>query len=74
MALYRTVQAWAAIHGRHYVIPDDVKGMAVPVWAHRLVPDLESRPRERANQAILADIVDKTPVPVEENWEARANT
>ncbi|MEM7534684.1 MAG: MoxR family ATPase [Chloroflexota bacterium] len=74
MALYRTVQAWAAIQGRHYVIPDDVKVMAVPVWAHRLVPDLESRLRERVNQAILADIVDKTPVPVEENWEARANT
>lgn len=37
LALMRVCQAWAAIHGREYVIPDDVKTLAVPVLAHRIV-------------------------------------
>ena len=37
LALMRACQAWAAIHGREYVIPDDVKTLAVPVLAHRIV-------------------------------------
>jgi len=37
LALMRACQAWAAIHGRDYVIPDDVKALAVPVLAHRIV-------------------------------------
>ena len=41
LALYRTSQALAAVRGRNYVIPDDVKHLAVPVLAHRitLTPD-----------------------------------
>src|SRR2546421_288208 len=37
LALYRAAQAWALVHGRSYVIPDDVKRLAVPVLAHRLL-------------------------------------
>ena len=37
LALMRACQAWAAIHGRDYVIPDDVKALAEPVLAHRIV-------------------------------------
>lgn len=37
LALMRACQAWAAIHGRDYVIPDDVKALAGPVLAHRIV-------------------------------------
>ena len=37
LALMRACQVWAAIHGREYVIPDDVKTLAVPVLAHRIV-------------------------------------
>ena len=37
LALMRACQVWAAIHGREYVIPDDVKALAVPVLAHRIV-------------------------------------
>ena len=36
LALLRACQAWAAMNGRDYVIPDDVKAVAVPVLAHRL--------------------------------------
>src|SRR5438552_3779788 len=47
LALHRASQAWAAMHGREYVIPDDVKDLAVPVLAHRLIASLEARLRGR---------------------------
>src|SRR5699024_2443681 len=37
LALMRTVKVWAAVNGRHYVIPDDVKQLGEPVWLHRFV-------------------------------------
>src|SRR5690606_15784502 len=39
LALMRVVKVWAAVHGRHYVIPDDVKQLVGPVWLHRFVLD-----------------------------------
>jgi MoxR-like ATPase len=42
MALARAVKTWAIAAGRTYVIPDDVRELAVPVLAHRLVIDPES--------------------------------
>ncbi len=43
IAMVRAARVWAAAHGRHYVIPDDVKELAGPVWTHRVVlsPDAE---------------------------------
>jgi MoxR-like ATPase len=38
VALHRTAQAWAWLNGRSYVIPDDVKDLALPVLAHRIMP------------------------------------
>ena len=38
LAFYRAAQAHALIHGRDHVIPDDIKGLAIPVLAHRIVP------------------------------------
>mgnify|MGYP000324491418 CR=1 FL=1 len=37
IAMVRAARVWAAAHGRHYVLPDDVKELAVPVWTHRLI-------------------------------------
>lgn len=37
LALYRAAQAWALLHGRAYVVPDDIKQLVVPVLAHRLL-------------------------------------
>ena len=37
LALYQSAQAWAAIQGRDYVIPDDIKGLAPHVLTHRLM-------------------------------------
>jgi MoxR-like ATPase len=65
LALYRTSQALAAIQGRGYVIPDDVKRMAVPTLAHRLMLSTRTRLRGRDNSAILAEILSSVPVPVE---------
>lgn len=42
LALMRAVKVWAAVHGRHYAIPDDVKDLIGPVWLHRFVLDPEA--------------------------------
>ena len=70
LALYRTSQAIAALCGRDYVIPDDVKRLAMAVLAHRLVLSAEARLRGRSAQEVLANMIEKIPVPVEEVWEA----
>jgi MoxR-like ATPase len=65
LALYRTSQALAAIRGRGYVIPDDVKRMTAPTLAHRLMLSTRTRLRGRDNSAILGEILASVPVPVE---------
>jgi MoxR-like ATPase len=42
LALIRATRTWAAAHGRHFVIPDDVKDLAEPVLAHRILLDAEA--------------------------------
>jgi MoxR-like ATPase len=42
LALARTAKTWAIAHGRTYVTPDDVRELAVPVLAHRIIVDPES--------------------------------
>jgi len=68
LALYRTSQALAAIRGRGYVIPDDVKYLASPVLAHRLIPSSRTRLRGQTAGQILSDQIAAVPVPVEEVW------
>lgn len=65
MALYRTSQAWAAIHGRDFVLPDDVKKLAPYVITHRIMLSPQMRLRGRKPEEIVADIVSTVPVPVE---------
>jgi MoxR-like ATPase len=65
LALNRASQAWAAMHGRDFVVPDDVKHLAVPVLAHRLIASLEARLRGRDAATIVEDILSTLPVPVE---------
>jgi MoxR-like ATPase len=59
-------QAMAAIRGRNYVIPDDVKYLARPVLAHRLITKTEASLKGRTPVTIINDILDQVPVPVEE--------
>jgi MoxR-like ATPase len=70
LALYRTSQALAAMRGRSYVIPDDVKQLAAPVLAHRLILSANTRLRGHSTQQVLASLVERVPVPVEETWSA----
>ena len=65
LALQRASQAWAAMHGRDFVVPDDIKSLAVPVLAHRLIAALEARLRGRDAAGIVQGILDTLPVPVE---------
>lgn len=65
LSLYQTSQAWAAIHGRDYVIPDDVKQLAPPVLSHRLIISPQAQLRGRQPGELISAIVDTVPVPVE---------
>ncbi len=64
ITLYRAAQGLALVEGRNYVIPDDVKRLAIPALAHRIVVKgvLHEGRRERA-KSILKQILGKTPVP-----------
>ena len=59
-ALFRAVQAFAALAGREYAIPDDVKALVGPVWRHRLLVRPESALRGRTAAAILESILAET--------------
>jgi MoxR-like ATPase len=65
LALYRTSQAYAAIHGRSYVIPDDVKQVARPVLAHRMIATSQTRLHGRIMEQIIEEVLHIVPVPVE---------
>lgn len=73
LAYYRTVQAYAAIQGRSFVTPDDIQLLAAPVLRHRLIPGPDTRLHGTSTATLLDGIVDRVPVPVEENWEAHAS-
>jgi MoxR-like ATPase len=63
VAMYRAAQAGAVLAGREFVTPDDVKGVAVPVLAHRLVVDLDRGLRGMTAEAVIAEILDTIPAP-----------
>jgi len=65
LALYQTAQARAALRGRAFVLPDDVKAMAEAVLNHRLMLTAEARLRGRTPATIIAQILAQTPAPVE---------
>ncbi len=63
LALFRTGQAMAAILGRNFVLPDDVKRVAPAVLTHRLIVRPESRLRKVTAAAIVEEILSEVPVP-----------
>lgn len=70
IALFHMAQALAAIQGRGYVIPDDVKTLAHPVIQHRLILNPESRLRRVTSHALLAELIAEVKVPAGD-WKAR---
>ncbi|MBI4318367.1 MAG: MoxR family ATPase [Chloroflexi bacterium] len=69
LGLYRTAQALAAMDGRAFVIPDDVKRLAPAVLTHRLITSAQARLRGRLRGQIVAEVLESVPVPVEEELE-----
>ena len=63
LALFRAGQARAAIHGRDYVLPDDLKALAVPILTHRMVIDPAARLRNITPDIIVNEIIRALPVP-----------
>jgi MoxR-like ATPase len=65
LALYKASQAAAAMDGRDFVTPDDVKAVAVRVLSHRLVLTSNARLRGRTTTQIVEQVLSSTPVPIE---------
>ncbi len=63
LALMRAGQGLAALRGRDFVLPDDVKSLAVPVLAHRLILREEERLRDATQEGVLEEILRQIPVP-----------
>lgn len=71
IALFRTAQALAAINGRTFITPDDVKRMVQPVLAHRVILRPESRLRKVTIAALLHEITSEVRVPVTHRGEEK---
>jgi MoxR-like ATPase len=64
LALLKLARAWAAMQGREYVIPDDVKGFVVPALVHRLILEPDLWMKRHAAEDVLGAIVKSISVPV----------
>jgi MoxR-like ATPase len=63
IALFNATRAWAAIHGREFVLPDDVKLLAEPTLAHRIIIGPPARMRGIDSRAVVRDLLHSIPVP-----------
>jgi MoxR-like ATPase len=64
MALYRTAQAMAVVHGRNYCTPDDVKRLAVPVLSHRVIPAHSMEEGIEDTGPLIEEILEGASVPI----------
>jgi MoxR-like ATPase len=64
LALLKLARAWAAMQGRDYILPDDVKLFAQPALAHRLILDPNLWGTRRAENAVIDEVLQSVPVPV----------
>lgn len=65
LALLKLSKAWAAIHGRDYVIPDDVKSLVPDSLSHRLILDPGLWRSKKAEKKVIQEVIQSVPVPVE---------
>jgi len=65
LALYRASQAYAAVHGRAYIIPDDIKHVARPVLSHRMIATSQTRLHGQIMEQIIEEVLHSVAVPVE---------
>ena len=71
LALFKTTQAYAALHNRDFGIPDDVKTLAPLTLVHRLIVKPESQLRGRTADTILQEILDRTELDIGEHERGR---
>jgi MoxR-like ATPase len=64
LGLYRGAQALAAVRGQEYVTPDDIKALARPALAHRIILKSMARLRERTQESVIGDLLEQQPVPI----------
>lgn len=64
LALLKTIRAWAAVHGRNYVLPDDVKAFAREALSHRLILELKLWSSKSNATSMIGDILQTVDVPV----------
>jgi MoxR-like ATPase len=65
LALVRAAKTWAAASGRNYVLPDDIKQLALPVLAHRMMLDPEEEFKGNTTEKVLARILSEVAAPQE---------
>jgi len=63
LALYRTAQARAAINSRNYILPDDIKPLAGPTFAHRIIMAPSARLRDMDSTQVVSEILENVAVP-----------
>ncbi|HET7035728.1 MAG TPA: AAA family ATPase, partial [Thermomicrobiaceae bacterium] len=63
LALYNTARAWAAMSGRDYVIPDDIKALAEPTLAHRVIVSPAARMKNVDGRMVIQEVLSVTSVP-----------
>jgi MoxR-like ATPase len=63
--LLHSAQALAALRGRAFALPDDVKDLAISVLAHRLILRPEARLRQFSGEQVVQELLDSVPIPVE---------
>jgi len=68
LTLFKTTQVRAALHGRDFVIPDDVKMLAPAALAHRLIVSPSARIKDVDPRSIIDDVLQSTPVPGARAW------
>ncbi|MGH3415959.1 MAG: AAA family ATPase [Actinocrinis sp.] len=69
--LVRAARAKAALEDRDFVLPDDIKTLAVPVLAHRLIPTAEARVARRSPEQIVTDLLEQVPVDAQASRRTR---
>ncbi|MGX1695449.1 AAA family ATPase [Microbacterium keratanolyticum] len=63
IAMVRIAKVWAASQGRHYVLPDDIKALARPVWMHRLLLDPEAEFAGTTPETVISRVLDSIAAP-----------
>jgi MoxR-like ATPase len=70
LALFLLSRAKAALEGRDYVVPDDIKALAIPTLSHRIILKPEYWLKRLRPEAVIQELLERIPVPREERWSA----